>query len=108
VETALWGFLDEAQQKVFTFAHGIRKMDTTAFKPTIERYLVRDVSDDELFAAVSPMLKDRLVLREMDYLNIQITPLVFIGYVGDNTVGLRYAAFAQRVGKAIQKQYEHN
>lgn len=106
VETALWAFLDEAQQNVFTFAHGLREMDTTVFKAVIERYLVRDVSDDELFEAASPMLKDRLILREMDYLNIQIAPLVFIGYVGDNTVGLRYAAFALRVGKAVKKQLE--
>ena len=108
VETASWAFFDESNRHVQTLFHGLHEMNTVVIDLAMERYLSRDVSDDELFEAISPLLKDRLILREMEHLNIQIAPLVFIGFVGDNTVGVRYAAFAMKVGKAIKKQLDSN
>lgn len=70
----------------------------------LPKLLAGELSDDELFATLKPLLDERYAFHGMLCLNLRFEPLVYAGQDYSNEAGQAYAKFINAVEQTITKQ----
>lgn len=95
---------DMFKRLVFRIGEGegaIYPSEYEAFMDASMAYRKKQITKDDLFAAIKPWLAIRYAYTEMSGLNLHFEPMIYAGQDYENEIGRAYAKFIRKVAKKI-------